>query len=217
MLGNNKPVMRTFPVDSGTAWTSAACAVDQVREPCERHNVGVAALKENKKGIDVTPKFLAHMTFNHCGDSVMKMKLMGRHPQLYNVSLGTRASIVGQAKHCPGCMTANMRLGARAVYNHVLAKPSEAASECYHASVAGPIRPLGIGGAKYVLAVVDEYTRYLHVIPMCRKSQAASLPAQLFERVRIQVIRSKHAGILRLHTDKGGVILHLEGYCAYVY
>ena len=76
-LGNNKPVMRTDPVDSGPAWTSAACAVDQVREPCERHNVDVAALKEKKKGIDVTPEFLAHLTFNHSGDSVMK--LMGRY------------------------------------------------------------------------------------------------------------------------------------------
>ena len=129
MLGNNKPVMRTYPVDSGTAWTSAACAVDQVREPCERHNVDVAALKENKRGFDVTPEFLAHLTFDHCGDSVMKV--MGRHPELYNLSLGTRDSIVGQAKHCLGCMIANMRLWARAMYNHFLAKPAEAAGECY--------------------------------------------------------------------------------------
>ena len=58
-----------------------------------------------------------------------------------------------------------MRLGARVMYNHFPVKPAEAAGECYHADVAGPIRPLGTG-AKYVLAVVEEYTRYLHVIPM---------------------------------------------------
>ena len=52
------------------------------------------------------------------------------------------------------------------MYNHFLAKPAEADGEFYHADVAGPIRPFGIGGAKYGLAVVDEYTRYLHVIPM---------------------------------------------------
>ena len=76
---------------------------------------------------------------------------------------------------------------------------------------------MGIGGAKYVLAVVDEYTRYLHVIPMRTKSQAASLLAQLFERVRIQVIRSKHAGILRLHTDKGSEFKSrdLESFCTW--
>ena len=44
------------------------------------------------------------------------MKLMGRQPDLYNLSLGTRDSIVGQEKHCLGCMIANMRLGARAIH-----------------------------------------------------------------------------------------------------
>ena len=104
----------------------------------------------------MTPEFLAHLTFNHSGDSVMK--LMVRHPDLYNLSLGTRDSIGRQTKPCLGCMIANMRLGARAMYNHFLAKPAEAAGECYHADVAGVICPLGIGGAKHVLAVVDEYT-----------------------------------------------------------
>ena len=91
-----------------------------------RGTTDVAALQETKKGIDVTPEFLAHLTFNHFGDSVMK--LMGRHPELYNLSLGTRESKVGQAKHWLGCMIANMRLGARAMYNHFLAKPAEAAA-----------------------------------------------------------------------------------------
>ena len=54
-----------------------------------------------------------------------------------------------------------------------------------------------------MVAVVYEYTRYLHVIPTCRKSQVTSLLAQLFERVRIQAIRLQHAGVLMLHTDKG--------------
>ena len=207
--------MRTFPVDSGAAWTSVASAVDQVRESCDRRSVDVAALKENKRGIDVTPEFLAHLTFNHCGDSVMK--LMGFHPEVYKLNLSTRDSIAGQAKHCLGCMIANMRLGARAMYNYALAKAAEAAGESYHADVAGPFCPLGIGQAKYVLAVVDEYTRYLHVIPMRRMRQAASLLAQLFERIRVQVIRSKHAGVLRLHTDKGGELKSrdLESFCTW--
>ena len=34
-----------------------------------------------------------------------------------------------------------MHLGARAMYNHFLAKPAEATGESYHADVAGPIRP----------------------------------------------------------------------------
>ena len=83
-------------------------AVEQVRVASERHNVDTAALKENAKGKGVTPEFLAHLTFNHCGD----IEADGRHPELYNLSLGTRDSIFGQAKHCLCCMTANMHLGA---------------------------------------------------------------------------------------------------------
>ena len=53
-LGHNKPVMRTFPVDSGVTWTSVALSVDQVREPSERHNVDIAALKENKRVVTMS-------------------------------------------------------------------------------------------------------------------------------------------------------------------
>ena len=173
-LGHNKPVMRTYPIDGGATWISVASAVDQVREPSERHNVDIVAAKENNKGIDVTPEFLAHLTFNYCGESVMK--LMGCHPELYNLSLGTRVSIVGQAKHCLGCMIANIRLGARAMCNHTLTKPAEAAGESYHADVAGAIRPLGIRQAKYILAVVDEYKRNLHFIPTRRCCKPGPLP-----------------------------------------
>ena len=81
-------------------------SVDQVREPPERHNVDIAALKENKRVFDLTPEFLAHLTFNHCGDSIMQ--LMGRHPELYNLSLGTCDSIVGLGKQCLGCMIASL-------------------------------------------------------------------------------------------------------------
>ena len=74
-----------------------------------------------------------------------------------------------------------------ALYNHCL-KVATSPGECYFADVAGPTRPLGIRGAKYILVAVDAYTRFLHVMPMRRKAQAASLLAQLFELVREQVI-----------------------------
>ena len=118
--------------------------------------------------MDVTFEFLAILAFNHCGDSVMK--LMGRHPELYNLSLGTRDSIVGKTTQCLGCMIANMRLGARAVYNDALTKPATAAGECYHADVAGPFRPLGIGQATWLLLSMSTHDT-------CMSSQRA-------ERVR---------------------------------
>ena len=188
-LGEGKPVLRTKPVDDGKVWNPVSAAVEQVRTRSERHNLHIAALHSNSQRAEVTPEFLAHFAFNHCGDNVMK--LMRKHPDLYDLNLGPVNRVAGHAKHCTGCLVANKRLGARAVYNHSLTKVATEPGECYFADVAGPIRPLGIGGAKCILEAVDAYTRFLHVMPMRRNAQAASLLAQLFERVRVQVIR-KH-------------------------
>ena len=43
-------------------------------------------------------------------------------------------------------------------------------SDSLHADVAGPIVPMGISKAKYVLVVVDECTRYSWVFPMREKA-----------------------------------------------
>ena len=98
-----------------------------------------------------------------------------------------------------------------------LTKVATSPSECYFADVAGPINPLGIGGAKHILVAVDAFTRFLHVMPMRRKSPAASLLAQLFERVRDQVIRNRNNGVRKLHTNKGGEFMSrdLESFCAW--
>ena len=206
-LGEGKPVLRTKPVDDGEVWTKVSAAVEQVRIRSERHNVNIAALHEHSRRQEITPEFLAHLAFNHRGDNVMK--LMRKHPDLYDLNLGPVNRVVGHAKHCTAFLVANRRLGARAAYNHCLMKVATSQGECYFAEVAGPISPLGIGGAKYILVAVDAYTRFLHTLRMRRKSQAASLQAQLFERVRVQVIRKHNNGVRRLHTDKGGEFMLL--------
>ena len=214
-LGEGKPVLRTKPVDDGKIWTIVSAAVEQVRVRSERHNENIAALQAGMQRHEVTPKFLAHLAFNHCGDNVMK--LMRKHADLYDLNLGPVNRVVGHAKHCTGCLVANRRLGARAAYNHCLTKVATSPGECYFADVAGPISSLGIGGAKYILVAVDAYTRFLLAMPMRRKSQAAPLPAQLFERVRVQVIRKHNNGVCKLHIDTSGEFMSrdLESFCAW--
>ena len=77
-LGEGKPVLRTKPVDDGKVWTTVSASVEQVRIRSKWHNVNIAALYENSQRQEVTPEFLAHLAFNHCGDNVMK--LMRKHP-----------------------------------------------------------------------------------------------------------------------------------------
>ena len=76
---------------------------------------------------------------------------------------------------------------------------------------------MGIGGAKHFLVAVDAYTRFLQGMPMRTKAQAASLLAQLFERVRVQDIRKHNNGVRRLHTDKSGEFMSrdLQSFCAW--
>ena len=146
-LGEGKPVLRTKPVDDGQVWTSVSAAVEQVRIRSERHNEYIAALRAGLQRQEITPEFLANLAFNHCGDNVMK--LMRKHPDLYDLNLGPANRVVGHAKHCTGCLIANRRLGARAAYNHCLTKVATSPGECYFADVAGPISPLGIGVVTY--------------------------------------------------------------------
>ena len=163
-FGEGKPMLRTKLIDDGKIWTSVSAAVEQVRVSSERHNEDIAALQAGSQRQEVTPEFLAHLALNHCGDNVMK--LMCKHPHLYDFNLGPANRVVDHAKHCTGCLVANRRLGARAAYNHCLTKVATSPGEWYFADVVGPISPLGIGGAKYILVAVDAFTRFLHVMPM---------------------------------------------------
>ena len=76
--------------------------------------------------------------------------------------------------------------------------------ESLHADVAGPIVPMGIGKAKYVLVVVDELTRYSWVFPMQKKAQTAWLPVLLIQRINTQTGRPGEPGVRRLRLDQGG-------------
>ena len=192
--------------DDGDTWTKVPAAAEQVRVRSERHNVNVAALCERIQRRELTLEFLAQLSYNPCDDSVMKLTC--QHPQLYDLNLGPPDQVVGQAKRCSGWLVVNGRLGACATSNHCLTKVTTSPGECFLTYVAGPIRPLGIGGDKYILVVVDAFTCFLLVMPMRRKAQSASLLAQLFELVRVQFIGKHNNVVRRLHTDKGGELVN---------
>ena len=126
-LGEDKPVWRTKPVDDGKVWTKVSAAREHVWIRSERHNVNIAALHEHSQRQEVTHEFLAHLAFNYRGDNVMK--LMRKHPDLYDLNLGPVNRVVGHAKHCTGCLVANRRLGARAAYNHCRTKVATSPGE----------------------------------------------------------------------------------------
>ena len=66
--------------------------------------------------------------------------------------------------------------------------------ETLHADAAGPIVPMGIDKAKYVLVMVDELTRYSWIFPMRKKAQRARLLALLIQRINTQIRRPGEPG-----------------------
>ena len=84
-----------------------------------------------------------------------------------------------------------------------------------HADVAGPIMPMGIGGVKYILAVVDKWSRFAWTFLMKKTSQSARLLALLVQRINTHARKPGESGIKRLHTDQGGEFKShsLEEFC----
>lgn len=140
-------------MDDGNTRTEVSAAAEQVYVCSETHNVNVATLYMHSQRQELTPEFLAHLSFNHCGDEVMK--LMRQHSSLYDLNLGRPGRVVGQVKHCGECLVPNKGVGARAAYNNSLTKVATSPGQCFFADVTASIHPLGTGDAKYVLAVVE--------------------------------------------------------------
>ena len=96
---------------------------------------------------------------------------------------------VGLRVDCEGCQLAGNIKRNPGLHQGRLVGQATAAGESLHADVAGPIVPMGIGRAKYVLVAVDKLTRYAWVFPMRKKSQTVRLLALLIQRINTQVRR----------------------------
>ncbi|CAI7807732.1 unnamed protein product [Closterium sp. NIES-53] len=72
--------------------------------------------------------------------------------------------------------------------------------------VWGPARVSGHGRERYFLLVVDDYTRYTTVFPLCSKGEVVDVLIPLIRTVRLQLRKrfSEDLPVLRLHPDRGG-------------
>ena len=199
--------MRLHPVDNGLVWTDVTDVLKNdtaIRE--------IAAVQQ-AEGMDfVSTAFVAHLDYGHCGDAVMR--LIAKASELYGGALSS-GQAVGLRVDCEGCQLAgNIKRNQGLHPGRIVGQPT-APGESLHADVAGPIVPMYIGQAKYVLVAVDELTRYAWVFPMRKQSQTARLLALLIHRIHTQVRRPGEPGVRRLHSDQGGALksYSLEEFC----
>ncbi|CAI7755448.1 unnamed protein product [Closterium sp. NIES-53] len=84
--------------------------------------------------------------------------------------------------------------------------PTTAPLQTLHMDVWGPAHVNGQGCERYFLLVVDDYTRYTTVFPLCSKGQVVNVLIPWIRTVRLQLRERFRADlpVLRLHSDRGG-------------
>jgi transposase InsO family protein len=84
--------------------------------------------------------------------------------------------------------------------------------ELVHGDLCGPVTPATPGGRRYFLLLVDDLSRYMWVMVLGSKGEAANVIR------RVQVTAEPKCGrkLLLLHTDNGGEFTAAEfaSYCA---
>ena len=121
----------------------------------------------------------------------------------------------GHRLECEGCHRAGDVKRNQGLHQGQLTGRVDKHGASLHTDIAGPIVPMGIGGVKYVLAVVDEWSRFAWTFLMKKKSQSARLVALLVQRINTQVCKPGESGVKRLHTGQGGEFKSdsLEEFC----
>ncbi|CAI7895876.1 unnamed protein product [Closterium sp. NIES-54] len=89
---------------------------------------------------------------------------------------------------------------------HSLLPPTTAPLQTLHMDVWGPAHVNGKGHERYILLVVDDYTRYTTVFPLRSKGRVVDVLIPWIRAVRLQLCERFRADLpfLRLHSDRGG-------------
>ncbi|CAI7887979.1 unnamed protein product [Closterium sp. NIES-54] len=84
--------------------------------------------------------------------------------------------------------------------------PTEAPLQTLHMDVWGPARVRGQGHERYFLLVVDDYSRYTTVFPLCSKGEVTEVLIDWIRAARLQLreLFGSDFPVLRLHSDRGG-------------
>ena len=72
--------------------------------------------------------------------------------------------------------------------------------ELVHADICGPISPSTLGGSRYFLLIIDDYTRLIWVAMLQKKSDAF----EAFKRFKTLAETEKGVKLKALRTDRGG-------------
>ncbi|CAI7754114.1 unnamed protein product, partial [Closterium sp. NIES-54] len=170
----------------------------------------VAASAHVSASVQIAPpcscRFLSHQTllWHHrlCHPSVPRLR--GMHSLLLVSSLPRSVPPLptSPAPSCLPCIEGRQR----AAPHSFSFPPITAPVQTLHMEVWGPARVSVQGCERYFLLVVDDYTRYTTVFPLCSRGQVVDVLIPWIRAVRLQ-LRDRLRQVLpiiRLHSDRGG-------------
>jgi transposase InsO family protein len=71
--------------------------------------------------------------------------------------------------------------------------------ELLHMDLIGPTRTASLGGKRYILVIVDDFSRYTWAIPIREKYDAFDTAQQLFKKIQVEL----NCQIVRIRSDHG--------------
>jgi transposase InsO family protein len=71
--------------------------------------------------------------------------------------------------------------------------------ELLHMDLMGPTRTASLGGRRYILVIVDDFSRYTWAIPLREKSDAFDAAQHLFKKIQVE----QNYQIMRIRSDHG--------------
>ncbi|CAI7756437.1 unnamed protein product [Closterium sp. NIES-53] len=107
----------------------------------------------------------------------------------------------GPAPTCVPCVEGRQRAAPHSSF-----PPIEAPLQTLYMDVWGPARVRGQGHERYVLLIVDDYSRYTTVFPLRSKAEVTEVLIDWIRGARCELSESfgSDLPVLRLHSDRGG-------------
>ncbi|CAI7806862.1 unnamed protein product [Closterium sp. NIES-53] len=163
----------------------------------------VASAQESAAGqVDVSCRLLSHQTllWHHRLGHPSLPRLHGMHSRLLVSGLPRSLPPLppSPAPPCLPCLKGRQRAAP-----HSSSFPPTTA---LHMDVWGPTRVNGQGHEHYFLLVVDDYTRYTTVFPLCSKGEVVDVLIPWIRAVRLELRErfGQDLPVLQLHSDRSG-------------
>ena len=199
--GTEKPVLQCEPVNSGASWNEPNFVL-----AIGRRQLLFKTDPQFNDGPHTGLLYVADSTFATSilfGADDWTMRRMATNPELYGEFEIDPHKCNKIKDRNYGWRVANVPR-FRGIYEHgkELDANVKYAGEAFHADLTGPMVK-GIGGMKYVLVVVDAWSRYVFAFPCKTKSQVPNLLVYLLERIHVHVTGPRGQRIKSIRTDCG--------------